>query len=388
MSGDACGGRPVRARGPDRAAWHAEAGYRLIMPDGPAIGQGIGSGRLQRAGLAQAGATAAPAVPRQRRTIALMNQKGGVGKTTTTVNLAAAFARAGRSTLLVDLDPQAHATLHLGLDPGTLDSSVYDVLVDGAFDVKKAVRSVRENLAVLPSVTDLAGAENELAGAKDTQRRLERALAALGDAYEFVLIDCPPSLGLLTINGLAAAREVIIPMQAHFLALQGVGKLLETVQLVGQAINPRLAVTGVVLCMHDNSSTHTREVVADLEGFFAQARNTQTPWRTARVLRPPIRRNIKLAECPSFGQTIFEYAPGATSAEDYNALAWGLLGEWDAMLARRTAEAADPEAAAQPAPLTRRASPERAPRPPAAPEVVVPKAEPAPAADVVAGASA
>jgi chromosome partitioning protein len=269
------------------------------------------------------------------RLIALMNQKGGVGKTTTTVNLAAAFARAGRSTLVVDLDPQAHATLHLGVDPNALERSVYDVLIDEQTDVASAIQQTRPNLALLPAETDLAAVEGELANEPDKQRRLERALAKLGDRFEFILLDCPPSLGLLTINGLACAREVLIPMQAHFLALQGVGKLLETVSLVGQAVNPRLRVTGVILCMHDSGSTHTREVVADLDSFFEQARSTETAWKFARVLRPPVRRNIKLAECPSFGQTIFEYAPNASGAEDYAALADQLLREWDQMLARR-----------------------------------------------------
>lgn len=272
------------------------------------------------------------------RLIAMMNQKGGVGKTTTTVNLAASFARAGRSTLVIDLDPQAHASLHLGVDADAIERSVYDVLIDPAFDVASAIHKVNDTLAVLPAQTDLAAAETELAQVPDRQRRLEKAIASLSGKYEFVLLDCPPSLGLLTINALAAAREVIIPMQAHFLALQGVGKLLETVKLVSGAVNPRLRVTGVVLCMHDTSSTHTREVVIDLEKFFEEARKQESPWRFARVLRPAIRRNIKLAECPSFGQTIFDYAPDAPGAADYGALGETLLKEWDALLAKRGGE--------------------------------------------------
>lgn len=269
------------------------------------------------------------------RTIALMNQKGGVGKTTTTVNLAASFALAGRPTLVVDLDPQGHATLHLGSDPSSLTRSVYDVLLDPADDPASAIIEVKPNLSLLPAVTDLAAAEIELGAEPDRLQRLEKAFAALNGRYEFILIDCPPSLGLLTLNGLTAAREVLIPMQAHFLALQGVGKLLETVRLVTRASNPRLVVSGVVLCMHDPASTHVREVVSDMEKFFEDGRTVDTPWKFARVMRPPIRRNIKLAECPSFGQTIFDYAPLAPGAEDYKVLGTQMLREWDALRAKR-----------------------------------------------------
>ncbi len=280
--------------------------------------------------------------PPLSRVIAFMNQKGGVGKTTTVVNLASAIAAKGRSTLVIDLDPQAHASLHLGVDPEKVELSLYDLLLDppdhngaGGIAPDRVVQMVRENLGVIPAVTDLAAAESELAMLDERHGRLARALESLKRRFEFVLIDCPPSLGLLTLNGLAAAREVIVPMQAHFLALQGVGKLLETVQLVGRSVNPRLRVTGVVLCMHDEQSRHTREVVSDLEAFFERSRNEDVPWRGARVYRPAVRRNIKLAECPSFGQTIFEYEASCAGAEDYRQLAETLLTEWDRMLERR-----------------------------------------------------
>jgi chromosome partitioning protein len=263
---------------------------------------------------------------RTARTVALLNQKGGVGKTTTTVSLGAAIAELGRSVLIADLDPQAHATLHLGVDPAACEASVYDLLLEPGADPAPAIRAVSPGLSLIPSETDLAAIEGELAGAPDRQHRLQQALSSLAPRFDLVLIDCPPSLGLLTINALTAAGEVIVPMQAHFLALQGVGKLLETVRLVAGAVNPTLRVAGIVLCMHDANTTHTQEVVADLTAFFEAGRGKDLPWSEARVFRPPIRRNIKLAECPSFGRTILDYAPQAAGAADYRALARSVLG--------------------------------------------------------------
>jgi len=281
------------------------------------------------------------------RIVAFMNQKGGVGKTTTVVNLAAAVAESGRSTLVIDLDPQAHATLHLGVDPTELERSVYDILLtppnadlsSAAHDPAACVQRVRENLSILPAATDLAAAETELATAPERHQRLARALEQLRKSYEFIFIDCPPSLGLLTLNGLAAAREVIVPMQAHFLALQGVGKLFETVAMVSRSVNPKIRVSGVILCMHDEQTKHAREVVADLEQFFADSKDKNVPWGGALVYRPAIRRNIKLAEAPSFGQTAFEYAPTAPGALDYRKIAERLVSDWDRFVAKQNLKA-------------------------------------------------
>jgi chromosome partitioning protein len=254
------------------------------------------------------------------RTIAVTNQKGGVGKTTTVANLGAALAGAGHSVCLVDLDPQANLTTHFGINARSLKRSMYDVLLEPA-PLTSAAVMVEPNLTVVPATIDLAAAEAELAGAVGREQILRDRLAELAGPYEIAMIDCPPSLGLLTLNALAAADEVLIPLQPHFLALQGLGKLLETVSLVQKRINPRLRVTGVILCMYESGTKLAGEVVADLRNFFESGRNSNAPWSGARIFGTVIRRNVKLAESPSYGKTIFDYEPKSHGATDYKALA-------------------------------------------------------------------
>jgi chromosome partitioning protein len=329
------------------------------------------------------------------RRIAVINQKGGVGKTTTTANLGAALAMAGHRVQIIDLDPQAHASLHLGVEPARHGPSVYDVLVGDAAlsDVR---RKVEDSLYVVGSHIDLAAAEVELAGVVGREvilrdqldaeeaaaqrgrndetaglagHRLfepdaaESAEPSTGDAraafreslarldrqatprtaapdrpgrgamaFDYTLVDCPPSLGVLTLNALTASHEVLIPLQPHFLALHGMSKLLETIALVRRRINPRLCVTGIVLCMVEAGTRLAAEVVEDLSRYLESGRGRDVPWANARIFRTRVRRNIRLAECPSFGQSIFRYAPDSNGAQDYQLLAAELAATGEAAL--------------------------------------------------------
>jgi chromosome partitioning protein len=260
------------------------------------------------------------------RRIAVINQKGGVGKTTTTVNLAAALAAAGHRVCVLDLDPQAHATTHLGVEPDGQSPSVYDVLVANR-PLSDVRREVEERLWLVPSDINLAAAEVELAGVVGREVILREALAADPEQYDYLLMDCGPSLGVLTLNALAAADEVFIPLQPHFFALHGLSKLLETTALVSKRINPGLTVTGVVVCLYDAATKLAQEVVNDLKAFLNRSRQASVPWAGAVVFDTRVRRNVKLAECPSFGKSIFKYAPNCPGAVDYAALANEVAGK-------------------------------------------------------------
>ncbi len=275
------------------------------------------------------------------RRIAIINQKGGVGKTTTSVNLGAALARAGKRVCILDLDPQAHATTHLGIEPDGQTPSMYDVLIDNQ-QLAAVRKQMDDNLWLVGSDINLAAAEVELAGVVGREVILRDLLTAdcpphpqslspglpgeTGAGFDFVLMDCAPSLGVLTLNALCAASEVFIPLQPHFLGLHGLSKLLETTALVSKRINPHLRVSGVVLCMCEANTRLAQEVERDLGEFLSNSRNANVPWNQARVFDARIRRNIKLAEAPSFGKSIFGYAPSCHGAEDYLALAMEVLG--------------------------------------------------------------
>jgi chromosome partitioning protein len=245
------------------------------------------------------------------RVIAIANQKGGVGKTTTAINLGAGLAVAERRTLVVDMDPQGNATSGVGIDRSQLHGSVYDVLVDGAEIGATRIERVHfPFLDVLPSSQDLVGAEVELVELPQRELLLRRALEAVRAEYEFILLDCPPSLGLLTLNTLAAADTVLIPIQCEFYALEGLSQLLNTVRLVQQNLNPRLQIEGVLLTMYDQRLNLSRQVADEAREYFG-----------SRVFGSVIPRNVRLAEAPSFGKPIVLYDVLSAGAQSYLALA-------------------------------------------------------------------
>ena len=254
------------------------------------------------------------------RSIAVLNQKGGVGKTTTAVNLSAALAEKGQRVCLVDLDSQAHASLHLGLALADDDRSIYDVLMNSV-SVEEIRQSIDKNLWLVPSHLNLAASDMELANEVGRELILRDKLELAAGRFDYLIIDCPPSLGLLTINALSAVDEVFLPLQPHFLALHGLSKLLRTIDVVSQRLNDRLQLTGVVLCMYDSGTRLAGEVTSDVEQFFAGQAETGKAWAQAKTFATRIRRNIRLAEAPSFGQSIFQYAPRSAGSEDYRALA-------------------------------------------------------------------
>ncbi|MCY2990427.1 MAG: AAA family ATPase [Planctomycetota bacterium] len=259
------------------------------------------------------------------RSIAIINQKGGVGKTTTAVNVSAALAAMDQRVCLIDLDPQAHASLHLGVALSGDQPSIYQVLTSD-MRLSEARLAVQDNLWLVPSHLDLAAAEMELAGEVGREVILRDKMVLDDGEFDFLIIDCPPSLGVLTLNALTAVKEVFLPLQPHFLALHGFGKLLRTVEVVAYRLNPSLRLTGVILCMYESGTRLAAEVTTDIEEFLARQKALSAVWAGARNFSTRVRRNIRLAEAPSFGQSIFQYAPDSNGAKDYRRLAQEILG--------------------------------------------------------------
>lgn len=241
------------------------------------------------------------------KAIAIFNQKGGVGKTTTNINLAACLAIKGKKVLILDIDPQGNTTSGIGVSKKNLDKTVYNILVDPSFDPQQAIlKTSVPNLYLIPASVDLAGAEVELVQLQGREIALKKGLEKIADAFDYIFIDCPPSLGLLTINSLTAVDSVLIPIQCEFYALEGVSQLVSTIELVRKSLNPALKVQGVILSMFDGRTNLSVQVVQEVKKYFGN-----------KVYSTVIPRNVRLAEAPSYGMPITAYDPRSRGAEAY-----------------------------------------------------------------------
>ncbi len=244
-----------------------------------------------------------------QKTIAIANQKGGVGKTTTAIHLGAGIALEGHRTLIVDMDPQGNATTGLGFSSSSSDPGIYDLLINDA-PVKDVIRPTQvEHLDIISADTRLHGAEIELVPRIAREKILSQALSALDNTYRFVVIDCPPSLGLLTLNALASATSIIVPMQCEYFALEGLAHLMKTVKLVQKHVNPNLEIEGIVLTMFDGRLNLSKQVADEIAQVFG-----------SRVYRTMIARNVRLSEAPSYGQPVYLYDPASRGAQNYREL--------------------------------------------------------------------
>jgi chromosome partitioning protein len=244
------------------------------------------------------------------KVISIANQKGGVGKTTTAINLAASLAAIEHPTLVIDIDPQSNTTSGLGIDVKTVTNSVYEVMI-GSTDTTETIRSTElEFLDLVPAHINLVGAEIEMIDREDRERILDKAIGDLRDKYDFIIIDCPPSLGLLTINALTASDSIVIPVQCEYFALEGLGQLLNTIKIVRQHLNPDLDIEGVLLTMYDTRTRLSNQVAEEVKRYFDD-----------RVFKSVIARNIRLAEAPSFGKPALLYDSTSTGSKNYLALA-------------------------------------------------------------------
>lgn len=252
------------------------------------------------------------------KTIGIFNQKGGVGKTTTAINLAAGLGRRNKKVLLIDLDPQGNATSGLGIDKESIELNVYDAIHNETPMEDIVIETNGKNLWLVPSDIDLAGLEIELAQSNDWHRLMENALLGIKDSYDIIIIDCPPSLGILSIMSLIASDYVLIPIQSEFYALEGTGQLLETIKMVQDNYNPNLEILGVVMVMHDSRTRLSSDVVEEVKNVFGDA-----------VFKTLINRNVRLAEAPSYGMSIFDYDRISKGAWNYRALSKEVLDRMD-----------------------------------------------------------